>query len=126
MFFNQRRKLVEARENVKFWRSRAESCEKKVEELTKLLLERDFKWADRFLVSVAKTYAIHDEVKRDLEPSQQDFDEAELDAYLADKKAFLLQCALEAFPEPEAIRQSDITFRNNLESYKAEFLNNAI
>lgn len=102
-----------------YWRTRADTLAKKLEDRTDFFVEREFKLVDRFLTSQVKTFAITDEVKAS-KITDKDVNDAALTDFLADKKAFLVDCAKEAgLPDPESAAQ--VTYDQNYSSYVLEF-----
>jgi hypothetical protein len=105
-------------------RREAISLRQQLEARTNLLLERDFAFVDRFLTSQAKTYAISDEAKVKSAPdvTKTDVREAELTAFMSDKKDFLRECLLDAGCPPDQVNSRvERDFSANYEAYKTEF-----
>lgn len=115
------KQLVESRTAIAELQAENKHLVDKYEKQTALLLERDFRWADRFLTATVKTYAIHDEVKEALKPiTQKDQDDTDWENFRADKIEFLIDCLKEAGDaDPERRAVSD--FDNNLALYQEEF-----
>ncbi len=94
--FRERRRLAE---EVKYLRRRVVVLEEKNSSLTNQLLERDFLWADRFLTSQVKTWAISDEANSrsaERERLPDSSVQPELKSYLNSRYNEILEDAKEA------------------------------
>lgn len=113
------RELRAALKDRDYWRERASLLEKKLDHRSDFFIEREFKLVDRFLTSQVKTYAITDEIKAH-EITAEDVKSEDLAIFLAEKKAFLVQCAKEAnVDNATAVAEQD--FNANIGAYILQF-----
>lgn len=123
MFFTTLREAVRRRKQAEldrdFWKAKAERLEGKIEERTDFFVEREFRLVDRILTKKG-TFAITDEIRAKSITTNEDAERYALDAFLADKKEFLVDCAREAGekdPEDVAAR----TFEQHRSEYIVDF-----
>lgn len=124
-YYRAARRLAKERDaalkDAQVQRDEAARLRRKLDERSDFFIEREMRLIDRFLTSQVKTYAITDEIKSKARiATEEEVKDGALDDFLADKKAFLVQCAREAGMEkPEEAAKE--TFEQNYSAYVLEF-----
>jgi exonuclease VII large subunit len=98
------RAIVDLQEQSDDQKKEIDRLREKLERRSDFFIEREFRLIDRLLTSKVKTYAITDEIrhKERTEEAERETQSATREAYLRDKKKFLLECAIDAgTPNPE-------------------------
>lgn len=124
MFFSTLRNAVRRRREAEldrdFWKAKAQRLEAKLEERSDFFIEREMRIIDRHFTRNMKTYAITDEIRAKAIETNDESEKYALEAFLQDKKEFLVDCAREA-GEADPQSTAERTFSQNYASYVIEF-----